>query len=273
MRYLRFLPLVALFFAAACDEAGDVTNTKRPPLAFIRYVNAVPDAGALDFLFVDGNVEYSPQYPASAFRTIGIYQGARAGTRRMRVFPNSTNINVTSVPLIDTTFTLVAGQYYTILHAGFSVDANGTPDRLVFVDDTRPAQNAGLHVSMLNAAQGLANMDVFATATDATPLAGETPLATNVAVGTRTTYFARATGAFAIQAAPTATTTAAASMASAAGTAGTLAADPVGGNSVAGTQFTAFLFPRSVAGSAAPNLPTPAITIVVDRQPPRTVPD
>jgi hypothetical protein len=272
MRFLRFLPLVAVMFAGACARDAKVTNVTRPPLAFIRYVHAVPDVGPLDFKFIDA-IEYSPTYANATYRTVGIYQGARAGSRRIRVFRNSSDINITQIALVDTTLNLVAGQYYTILHSGYSIPASGTPaQRLVVLEDNRPAQNTGLHVSAVNAivGPGTANQDVFVGAP-----AG-TPLFPNVAPGTRTTYAARATGTFTLHTAATGTLVSLASATPIAGVAGTAAADPVGGHGQAGTQFSAFLFPRSTAGSGAPQtaaFTAPSITIVVDRQPPRTVPE
>jgi hypothetical protein len=272
MRYLRLLPLAAVMFAGACARDAAVTNNARPPLAFIRYVNAVPDVGPLDFKFIDA-IEYSPSYANSAFRTVGIYQGARAGSRRIRVFRNSSDINITQIALVDTTLNLTAGQYYTILHSGYSIPASGTPtQRLVVIEDNRPAQNTGIHVSALNAVvgPGTANQDVFVGAPAGTPLFSSIP------AGTRSTYAARATGTFTLHTAATGTLTSLASATPIAGVAGTATADPVGGHSQAGTQFSAVLFPRSTAGSGAPQtaaFTSPSITIVVDRQPPRTVPE
>jgi hypothetical protein len=271
MRFLRLLPLAAIVFAGACDEDGAVRNTTRPPLAYIRYVNAVPDTGALDFKFIDA-VEYSPNYPNYTFRTIGYYQGAVAGTRPVRVFANSSSIAVTSVPLVDTTLTLVAGNYYTILHAGNSRAANGaaTADRLILIDDTRPTQDAGIHVSTLNATTAAIDVSIAATVGAAWAVTNA-----NVAYGTRSIYNPIASLAgTAVRVAPTGNVVATASALGFTGAAGTVAADPVGGTNVAGTQFTAFHFPASVAGSPAPaGFTTTNVTFFVDRQPPRTVPD
>jgi hypothetical protein len=271
MRFLRLLPLAAVVFAAgACDEDGTVTNVTRPPLAFIRYVNAVPDTGALDFKFIDA-VEYSPNYANFSFRTIGVYQGAVVGTRPVRVFANSSNIAVTSVPLIDTTITLVANTYYTILHAGNSRAADGaaTADRLIIIDDTRPAQDAGIHVSTVNTSTAAVDVSLAAAVADAWAVTNA-----NVAYGTRTPYVARPLTGTAVRVAPTTVTTPTATALAFTGAAGTVAQDPVGGSNIAGTQFSAFFFPASVAGSPAPaGFTTPGITFFVDRQPPRTVPD
>jgi hypothetical protein len=255
---------------AACDEDGGVTTANRPPLAFVRYVNAVHDTSALDFKFIDA-IEYSPMYTAMTFRSIGVYQGAEAGTRDIRVFANSSTIGVTSVPLVDTTLTLVAGNYYTILHIGSSRAADGaaTADRLVLVDDTRPAQDAGIHVSTLNATAAAIDVSVAAATGDAWVTTSG-----NVGVGARSAYTARAVGAMAVRVGAVGANTTSHSVASFTGAAGTVSVDPVGGNNVAGTQFSAMYFPASTAGSPAPaGFTTPALSILVDRQPPRTVPD
>ncbi len=269
MRFLRYLPLAALMFVGACDQEASITNVSRPPLAFIRYVHAVPDFGATDFKFIDA-VEYSPSYANSSFRSVGIYQGVRAGSRQWKVFRNSANIAETQQVIAEGTTDFVAGQYYTILHRGFAVA--GTPAQgIVLINDTRPDVSTGnVHWRSINAIVGLANQDVFVGAP-----AGA-PAASNVAPGGASNYVARATGTFSIHTAETGTLVSLASDTPFAGVAGTTAVDPVGGFNIAGTLFTAFHFPRSVAGSAAPQtaaFTTPAVTLIVDRQPPRTVPE
>lgn len=270
MRFLRYLPLAALVFAGACDEDGTVTNVTRPPLAYIRYVHAVPNAGPLDFKFIDA-VEYSPSYANSTFRTIGIFQGARAGSRRIKVFLNSSNIDSTKVTLVDTTLTLTANTYYTIAHMGFrNPGAGQLGQRLVLIEETRPAQNTGIHWRSVNLMVGEPNQDVHVGA------APGTTAATNVAPGVGMAYLARATGTFTVHTTDAGVATSRASATPFAGVAGNTTADPVGGFNIAGSQMSAFHFPRSVAGSAAPQtaaFTAPAIAIVIDKQPPRTVPD
>jgi hypothetical protein len=271
MRFLRYLPLAALMFVGACDKEASITNVARPPLAFIRYVHAVPDFGPTDFKFVDA-VEYSPVYANTTFRTVGIYQGVRAGNRQWRVFRNSSNIAETQQVIAEATTNFEAGKYYTILHRGFAAAANGTPAQgIVLIEDTRPDFSAGnIHWRSVNAIVGLTNQDVFVGAP-----AG-TPAASNVPPGAASGYAVRATGTFTIHTAATGTLVSLASGTPFAGVAGTTAVDPVGGFNIAGTLFTAFHFPRSVAGSAAPQtaaFTSPAVTLIVDRQPPRTVPE
>jgi hypothetical protein len=407
MRLLRLIPLAALFLVGACDEEGAVKNATYPPLAYVRYVNAVPDIDTIDFKFID-DVEFSPSYAATRFRSVGIYQGARAGSRQVRVFRHTDNINTTQTVLANATLNLTAGTYYTILHAGYVNTANGPEQALIVIDDTRPAQGTGLHMSLVNTRQGLANPDVFichpnvltilggdgqtgtagafltdsirfqltddcgnllggesvvftvatgggsvtnaasAQVTSATLSTGTTGAAlglagtrwrlgatvgaqtlsvtsgqagpitvnatatappivaglsasasraetdspqtaatgavnsiapgspilfTNVAAGTRTAYSNVPLGRFWLRTAATGTTVELAVAAPIAGSAGTTSVDPVAGYNQAGTQFSAFFFPASIAGSGAASFTTAGITIVADRQPPRTVPD
>lgn len=273
MRLLRLLPLAALFLVGACDEDGAVKNSSLPPLAYVRYVNAVPDIGTLDFKFIDA-VEFSPPYANSPFRTIGIYQGARAGSRIVRVFRNSTDITIAQQIIVTDTLVLAANTYYTILHAGYTNGANGTVQQLYLIDDTRPAQDAGLHVSGVNAAMGLGAIDFHGTAATTTTLVGSTPFATAVPVASRQpAYAARATGAFAVQAAATTTTASLGAAAPIAGVAGTTLVDPVAGSNIAGTQLSAFFFPATIAGSGAAVFASSGVVLTMDRQPPRTVPD
>jgi hypothetical protein len=267
------IPLAALFFVGACDEDGAVKNASLPPLAYVRYVNAVPDVATLDFKFIDG-VEFSPSFANSPFRTIGIYQGARAGSRQVRVFRADTAIQITSIVIGNATLNLVAGNYYTILHSGYTNIANGPAATITLIDDTRPAQSpTQVHVSGFNTSR-LGTRDFHSTAATGTTLVGSVPFASAVAMGARSAYVAQAAAAFAVQGAAAGSTVSLAAAAPIAGAAGTALVDPVAGHSQPGTQFTAFFFSPSIAGSGAPAaFTTSGMTIVPDRQPPRTVPD
>jgi len=282
MRLLRLIPLVGLFFVGACDKDGAVRHASIPPLAYIRYVHAVPDTDSLDFKFIDA-IEYSPSYAGMVFRNIGIYQGARAGTRDIKVFRHSPSITTTQEVLVDTTLTLVAGTYYTIAHVGYRLPANGTPaQRLVVITDVFPTQSATqAHLSAINliVGPGTANQDVFVTADTSVTLVAATPVFANVAPLTRTAFVTRDTGLFAVQTAANATTVRLAQVRADSGVAGRIHPtllephDPVGGYKVPGTTYTAFLFPRSIVGLLPAAFTTPAVVLVVDRQPPRFVPD
>lgn len=250
MRFLRILPLAAMVLAAACADSASVTRVTRPPLAYIRYVHAVSDAPAMDFIFQDA-IEYSPSYANVTYRSIGIYQGVRAGNRDWKVFLNSSNIDSTQVVIASGTTDFVAGNRYTLLHTG--TRASNT---MTLIQETLPAQDAGIHVKAINAS--LPAQDVFV----GTPAGA--PLYTNLGTGAQSAYTARATGTFTLHTANTGTLVSRGSATPYVGIAGTTTADPVGGYSVAGSQMTAFLFANGANAT---------VTIVMDRQPPRTVPD
>lgn len=272
MRFLRVLalPLVAVGVLACGDDDGGPTAVNNPPLAFVRYVHAVPDAGPTDFRFID-QVANSPAFFNQAFRSFTPYQGAEASSnRRLRIFPTSTNIDVTSVPLVDTTLNLEAGRYYTILHTG---RANGSPaQRLEIIEDVFPAPGSVVNLRIVHAAAGVGAVDVYDTATDSTPVAGS-PLASGLAYLQRTGYLTRSTGAFALRVAPAGSTTPAGSAPAPEGLPGNAATldEPIGGYGQPGTIMTAFIMPASVPGSAAPQgaaFQQPRPVFIVDRNPP-----
>ncbi|MBX3174611.1 MAG: DUF4397 domain-containing protein [Gemmatimonadaceae bacterium] len=231
-----------------------MTVANRPPLAYIRYVHAVTDAAALDFKFVD-QIEYSPHYANSTYRTIGIYQGVEAGNRQWKVFRNSTDINIAQQVVAEGTTNFVAGTRYTILHRGTMAS-----NSVVLITETLPTQDAGTHISVTNAS--MAAQDVFIGAPAGTPLFA------NVATGTKTTYAARAAlTTFTLHTAANGTLVSLASATPFVGLAGTETADPIGGYSVAGSQMSAFLFAPGTGAAAN------SVSIVMDRQPPPTVPE
>jgi hypothetical protein len=99
--------VAAVASVAACskDSSGNpVTNTP-PPLAYVRFYNAVGDTLPLDFRPVDA-IEFSWPFLATPFRAQGLggYQGYATGARHIRVFPNSTDLaTTTSAPATPST--------------------------------------------------------------------------------------------------------------------------------------------------------------------------
>jgi len=129
MRITRLGLLGALVLGVTgCQEKefGPFT-TEVPPLAFVRYINALPDTNNTTVRFVD-QLEFTPMtFLNVPFRGLaqGNYQGLEAGARRFKVFtydPNlassANGLGATTVQLADTTFTFLAGKYYTVLHMG-----------------------------------------------------------------------------------------------------------------------------------------------------------
>jgi len=232
------------------------------------FVNGVPDSGAGDWRFID-QVEGSPTAFGLAFRSMfpgSGYQLAAAGSRHLRVFQTSTDIQQTQVVWFDTTFTLQAGTHYTLLAAGNLRDK--TAKMYILTDDfTDPGSQVALRV--INTGAGV--VDVYASPTGGTSTL-PTPFAAAVANFTATKWVSMAAGAASLRAFATGSTTFPA-MIDVAAPAG-LAADrannltAVGGVTQGGSVLTAFIFPRSVAGSKATSFTSAGILFIVDRNPP-----
>ena len=275
MKLTRFAALLAGVVAlGACDESGvDPILAPNVPVAYTRFIHGVADTSATDWRFID-QLEYSPVMLGMTFRSFSPYQQTAPGARQLRIFPTSSNPAVTSQHLIDQTITLEAGKYYTIIHTGFARTGSTPADNLIVMEDPIPGTVAATAFAtrFVNLGTGLGAQDAHAVATTTTSIAGNTPLFSNIAYGASSTYNdTRPLGAFAFRAAnagQTATVTA-----SALAPAGS-AADPtnnltaIAGTSVGGSVFTAYLFPRSVAGSLAPaGFTTPGIVYLYDRHP------
>jgi hypothetical protein len=275
MKTMRIAVLLAGALAlGACDKSGtDVTLAPVVPLAYTRFINAVPDTGRTDWHFID-QVEYSPLMVAMQYRDFSPYQGTAPGARKLRIFPTSTDINVTQQFLIDATVDLVAGKYYSIIHTGFSRTGATPADHLLVIEDVLPTAvpTTNFATRMVHLGAGLAAADVYATTTTTAALPA-TRLFTNVAYESASAYDAtRPLGPMAFRVANTGTTTVTASALAPAGA----AADNVnnltaiGGTTIGSSIFTGYYFPRSVAGSQAPQtaaFTAPAIVYIVDKHP------
>jgi hypothetical protein len=280
MRFQRliFAGIIACAVSACAKDITGVTHTP-PPLAYVRYVNAVADTFDMDFRAVD-QVAYSQPFINVAFRGLGEgnYQGYQAGSRHIRIFldpapaNNTVAVNpaVISTVMVDTTFSFTAGTYYTLLEVG---SARAKTTKLLILADTFPAQNAGIQYRVMNLASVQGAVDVYVVADSTTPLAGAATVA-GLAAGASSGYKAQATGAFYIRL--TAPGNKAAIVGNAAGyilqagTAGTTAVDPIYGSGQAGSIFSAYIFDASAALSPGATFATPGIVYYPDVQPPRT---
>ena len=257
--------------ACAGDIGGKATGGDTPPLAYVRYFNAVGDTLGTDFRAID-QVTFSTPFLAVPYRGQGLggYMGYEAGTRRIRVFPDSRDLVTTSSWLVDTTLTLEAGRYYTIIHTGYARPGSAPKQGLWVLADTFPTVSGTIAYRVINVGPDLGNVDVYATAT-ATEALPATPTFANRGLKSVSTYVQRAPGTLVFRVFAAGTTTPALfTTAVQAGTAGTTSADPIGGASVAGTIFTAMVYSKSVAGSVAQSFTTPGVVYWIDRQPPRT---
>jgi hypothetical protein len=270
MRQGRFgLALIGIALASACSgDKGSVFTANNGPVAFTRFVNAVSDSGAQDWRFID-QVEGSPTAFGLAFRGMfpgASYQLTTAGSRHLRIFQTSTDIIQTQKVFFDTTFNFVAGTHYTIIAAGTLRDRAA---KLYILTDDYADPGAQVSLRVFNAGAG--TVDVYASATGGTStLPGA--FASGLANFSSTKYTNMAVGALSLRAFNSGVT-AFPAMIDVVAPAG-LPADrannltAVGGTTQAGSALTAFLFPRSVAGSAAATFNSPGIVFIVDRYPP-----
>ncbi len=267
MRIARISLVGALLLgAAACQtEDGSAVAPNIPPLAFVRYINAVPDTNNLTVRWVD-QIDFTPMsFVNVPFRGLGQggYQGLEAGSRHFRVFTHdprltSNTTEAVTAQMADTTFTFVAGQYYTLLHLGYARTGSTPRQRVLIINDALPATNATISLRAIHAGLGIPAVDLFATPLPTTALAGA-PAFSNVALSNGTTgisaYATRPIGQFAVQAAATGTTVSLFGAAAPAGTAGTTAADPMAGATIGGSVLTGIAFPPAVDLSAATAYP------------------
>ena len=128
----------ALTAAVGCHPSGETPNTAPvAQVAYTRFVNAVNDTGPLDFRFVDA-VKNSPYGLGVQYRNFTFYAAADPGPRLLRAFFDSVNVaqNVTVSTVQvgnDTTISLTAGTYYTIVLLGPSKSAK--PKWVVLTDN------------------------------------------------------------------------------------------------------------------------------------------
>src|SRR5687768_16406553 len=143
VRLVTLLVPIAALAVTACDD-DPVTVETRPPLAGVRYINAVPDTGKLDFRMVD-QLEYSANSSSGTggllFREGTEYFPTEAKARRIRVFSLAdTAITTVQQVLVDTTITFEANKNYTLLLAGTSRNRQA---RFRVIEDAPAAPAAG----------------------------------------------------------------------------------------------------------------------------------
>jgi hypothetical protein len=271
---LRHLILpIALLATAACQDDGVSVNA-RPPLGGVRFINAVADGGPVDIRMYD-QVDWSASSVNGtnfglAFRAGTIHWPTEAKARKIRVFPTDSSIAVTSQILHDTTITIEANKNVTLMLVGSR--AQGAGVRFVMIDDSPPQLTGNqIAVRMVNASasgQATAPASGYLTATPTSTLPGS-PSFANVGAIAVAQYVVRDTGSLALRVTPPADP--ATVLASAAAPTGAPAGDLIGvtaGFRGPGSALSAYLFPRSVAGSAAPSsFTTPGIVWFVDRVP------
>lgn len=274
MRHIRkvVLPLGMLALAACNEDTGPFVAPDES-IAYVRYVHAVPDTSGTDWRPIDALANSPPAFGLT-YRGFTPYQAMGSGARHIRIFPSSTDINVTSVPLIDTTITFTEGTYYTLVHTGFARAGQLPADRLVLIQDQIPTVAAGqIALRVVNLGLDLATIDVFAQADTVAPLAASPLL--SVAANAVSAYQTQTPGPLALRLTAAGTRSPILTQVIAPpGQAGDAAQNltPVGGSTMGGSAFTAFVFRPSVPGSGAPQTSAftrPGIVYVIDKHPPR----
>jgi uncharacterized protein DUF4397 len=269
---------------AACEKDGGPFFAPVDPLAYTRFIAAVPDTSAADFRFIDA-VANSPFALSLAFRGFTPYQATSPGPRHLRIFPACTAAQtsagqcdplLTSQVMIDTTLTFEAGKYYSVVWIGLARPGQTPADRIVVINDDAPAPGTSIAVRVVNLGPGLNTgapgaVDVFATAATGDPTPS-TAFAANLAYLAASPYVTRPTGNLALRATAPGSTTVLANVAAPAGAPPdpALSGSAIGGTGQAGSALTAFVFPRSTAGTLAPQtaaFTTPTIVYIVDRRP------
>jgi hypothetical protein len=274
---------------AACrGDGGTAIFADNGSVAYVRFVNAIPDSGGQDWRFVD-KVEGSPSTYNLSFRGVfpgATYQQASSGSRHLRVFqasldqsyqdPTQASPEVVSTVFVDTTITLEEGHHYSLIAVGSL--AAGTAKLLFLEDDfADPGSEVAIRVVNLGAA---ASLDAYASATGGSS-ALPAPLVSGLAMYAASDWMPLATGALALRANAAGSTTLPA-MVDAAAPAGEPAdkdknLTAVGGSTIAGSAFTAFVFPRATAGTRGAlvvkgtcptRCTTAGVVFAVDKYPP-----
>jgi len=246
---------------AACDNTDTVTDPSTPPLGSVRFINAVADTGAVDITMID-QIDWSAKGVGLAFRSGTEFFPTEAKSRRVRVFPTSTNITVTSQILLDTTLAVAANTRVTYLLTG---SARAKNLRFIAVTDETAQPPAGqIGVRLVNASSAAVSGYLVNTTADALP---GTATFASVAALAASTYANKTAGAAAIRATDVGSATVNTSVAGPTAPAGPTGSFPSAGVTQAGTNFSVYYFPRGVAGSPNNALTTPVLVWFVDRNP------
>lgn len=264
MRFHQVAVTALSMAALASCKSDNITTPSRPPLAGVRFINALSDTNSVDMKMVD-QVEWSPVANNIAYRAGTEHQAIEAKSRHIKVFAfvaSSPTIGNVSQVLLDTNVTFTANSKVTMLLTG---SARAKTVRFVMISDDVAAPGASqIAVKTVNASTGA--IDVYYTTAPADPITGA-PSAPNVAPLGASASIVRATGAVAAQVTPAGTTAVSASGTGPPAPAGAAGTAPAAGVNSAGSAFSVYYFPRGVAGSPQNGVATPTVTWFVDRVP------
>jgi hypothetical protein len=294
----RIVHLCALYFAATVVSAckpDELVKTETIPTAGVRFINAVPDTGGafgMDFRFVDiveSNAAFriafrnNPQTSGGVVASTGIeYKNARAGSRHFRIFLDDTLQSIASIVLKDSTLNLEADHKYTVLLWGNSRSTGADRMRLTVIDETVGDPGNSVALRVINATGSALDVSIYAASNSGPP---STPTWANVGAYTisdykgadpqQIRYNVRPAGsgtnlfsdALALIGQPIGTQTSGCTVG--------VDCEALPGTTAKGSAITAIIFPRSVAGSKAPqatspvNFTVPVASFMWDRRPAR----
>lgn len=289
--------------ASACSVPDYLVPTELPPFAGVRFINAVPDSAGTNgmiFRFVDiteNNMHYRIAFrnlPSNNVSTQIQYKGSREGNRHFRIFLDDEAQAIASTVVKDTTVTLVRQRNYTAMMWGNGRSAATAPDamRLSFWEEGVADPGAGkIALRVINTTSNAIDAWVY-TGTTA-PALTSAPTWDAVPPYSPSSYVVVDSGTYRYQvkndAAATVLFTNTVVMTGTVPTCGggltPTAINPSGcppgqpadieaipGTKVSGSAVTGIVFPRSTAGSRAPQaaaFQSPAISYMWDRRPPR----
>lgn len=176
--------VVPLLAATACTDDDGVSVQEPGPAASVRFINAVPDTGTVDLRFVD-RVENLPTLLGVPFQGwSGFYQRVEPGDRVARVFPNSSDVELTKIRLVDTVLALEEGTRYTLVYAGRASATAPETERHrleVIVDPPTPPTPGADEIALqvLNVAVGMGAVDVYVVRVDSAAVPTPADFATN----------------------------------------------------------------------------------------------
>jgi hypothetical protein len=300
-RTLKLSLLCLAAGAGACSSPDLVVPTENLPYAGVRFINAVPDTagvGGLDMRWVDlfeNNAQFRITFrngPSNDVSLQAQFKGAREGSRHFRIFLNDTIQSIASTVLVDDNVTLVKEKNYTAMLWGNARSTGADAMHFSFWEETVADPGAGkVALRIINTTSAAIDGYVF-------PVGGTapaTPTWPNVAAYSASSYVVMDTTQyrFSARAAGTATVVVGntnsmtgnvpscgnginptSSNPSGCRTGESPDIEAIPGTRVSQSAVSGIVWPRSTAGSAAPqttSFQSPAITFVWDRRPPRTI--
>ena len=268
------LVCVGIGAVVAC-KPEEVIEVETPPTAGIRFLHLSPDFRAVDFRPVD-IVENSQFYNVIYRNTaLFLYKNARTDQpRHYKIFltpiasdpPDKQLADAQTVVADLDNLTLEAGKRYTVVLWGYSSGAP-VPQRVDVLTDDPADPGAQVALRIINASGSPIDGRAYVTAqgAPAAPTWAAVPALSastyaNFTPSSGMQFSARDVGAAANLATGNAP----------AGTAQQVDFEAIPGTNVAGSAIVGIFAPRSVAGSAAPNITTAGFIFGFDRRPPRT---